>query len=389
MIRIALKIILPLLIVAAAGAGAYAIVLAAPEVQPRPQEEFIPVVHTMVANPTDVRLDVEAYGTVRPRTQITIVPQVSGRVESIAPTLRQGAFFKKDEVLVRIEQRDYKLAVTQAEAVVAQAQARLDSEEAEAEIAKKEWEAFGKGEPNALVLRKPQLAEAKATLASAKAQLAGAELALGRTEIRAPFDGRVRSESVDIGQFLVAGAPMANVYSTDFAEVRLSIPNHELPFVELPLDERGNELPEIGVILTADFAGKEYEWKGVIARTEAELDPQSRALITLARVERPYESRVEGQPPLMVGTYVRALIGGKVAEAVFVLPASVLRPGRMIWVIDEESRLRIRPVKILKRVGSDVVIEEGLKAGERICTTPLEPAIDGMSVRVEEREAEK
>ena len=386
MIKTTFKVILPLLVLAAGAFVAWKIVLAAPVVTTSVEPKKAPQVRVQSVVKETVRLTVEAYGTARAYSEIQIVPEVPGRVVHVSPSMREGGFFEEGEELVRIDDRDYVLAKTQAEAVVAQAEARLVREKAEQQIAREEWEEFGKGEPSPLVLREPQLAEANAQLASAKARREVAELALSRTRIVAPFAGRVRMEKVDLGQFLMAGAPIATVYSTDYAEVRLAIPDEELQFLDLPLDYSvgladGSPAEDLPVVLKAIFAGAVHEWSGTITRTAAEVDPRTRVVHTVARVKDPY-SQPKGHPPLMIGMYVRAEIPGRKVEGVARLPRSVLRGPSRVLVVDAESRLRYREVEVLRREGDDVLVSAGLEEGERVCVSPIEPALEGMLVRV-------
>jgi len=384
-----LKIVLPLVVLASASVAARALINSREEPKPRPPEDRRPLVDVLPVTKTDVALEVDVYGTVRPRTEIVVVPQVSGRVDHISPTLREGGFFGKGEVLIRIDERDYQLAVTQAKAVVAQANARLDREKAEAGIAKREWEKYGEGEANPLVLREPQLAEATAYVASARAQLEAANLALQRTVIAAPYAGRVRRRNVDLGQFVAAGMPIATIYATDFAEVRLAIPDDQIAFLDLPLSyslahpdtvSSAGAGPEVRLI--AVFGGREVEWKGRIVRTAAELDPKTRMVYSLVRVRDPYGLETKVEAPMLIGTYVRGIIPGRVATDVVVLPAGTLIGRDRVLIVDEEDRLRFRAVKVLRRQRDEVIISEGLAVGDRICVTPVELAVDGMTVRV-------
>ncbi len=384
-----LKILLPLVVLA--GGGFAALKIRQSEKMPEPRETTVhdPVVRVVPVRRDDVTLDVTTYGTVRSRTEIQVVPRVTGRVEYVAPGFRDGGFFKKGEVLVRIEREDYELAKTRAGAFVSQAEARLERELAEAEVAKKEWDEFGKGEAPALVLREPQLAEARAALSSAKATLAAAELDLGRTEIRAWFDGRVRQESVEVGQFLMAGSRIATVYGTDFAEVRLSIPDDQLGYLDLPVlrdiaagSHAGNLIP---VRLSTTMSGTRFQWDGEIARTEAEVDPRTRVIYCVARVRDPYAVGENGRPPLMIGMYLKAVIPGRRVEGVASVPRSALRGRNRVLVVDADDRIRWRTVEILRKQSARVLIKSGLEVGERVCLTDLETPIEGMKVRVETR----
>jgi RND family efflux transporter MFP subunit len=388
MLRTTMKVILPLLALAGGAYGAREIVQNAPPPKPRPKVERVPLVRVMTASRASVQLEVETYGTVRPRTELQIVPQVSGQVEHVSASLCEGGFFAANEVLVRIDRVDYELAKQQAEALVTQAEARLEREEAEAEVALREWREYGTGDPPPLVAREPQLKEARAQVASAKAKLSAALLDLSRTEIRAPYAGRVRAVSVEEGQFIAAGMPIASVFATDYVEVRLAIPDDQLAFLDLPLgggdvangDRSRREVP---ATLFTTYAGREFSWPATIVRSEAEVDPRTRVIHVLARVDQPFEPRAPGQPPLMVGMYLRARIPGRVAEDVFVLPRSALYGRDQVVVVDPEDRLRRRTVRNLRREGERVLVTEGLEDGERICLTRVEPLVEGMRVRIE------
>ncbi|MEN8148652.1 MAG: efflux RND transporter periplasmic adaptor subunit [Planctomycetota bacterium] len=389
MIARILKIVLPLVVLAGAGGASAWLIMSKEEPKARPPEDRRPLVEVVSTAKTDTRLEVSVYGTVRPRTEIVVVPQVSGRVDHVSPTLREGGFFPKGEVLLKIDDRDYRLAVTQAKAGIAQAKAQLDRERAEAGIAKREWEKYGKGEPNDLVLRKPQVAQAEANLASAEATLESAKLSLERTVIEAPYAGRVRSRSVDLGQFVAVGTPVATIYATDFAEVRLAIPDDRVAFLDLPLthsyahpdtETDGGTGPEVRLV--AVFGGEEVEWRGRIVRTAAELDPKTRVVYVVVRVRDPYGLESGSRTPLLIGTYVRGIIPGRASKDVVVLPGGALVDRDRVLVADDEDRIRFRTVKVLARRNDEVIVSGGLDAGERVIVTPIEFAVDGAKVRV-------
>ena len=285
-----LKIALPLLIVAAAIYGAMAMIAAKPEVKTKKPEVLPPQVRVQKVHLEDRLFKVHSQGTVSPRTESQLVPETSGRVESIADSFVPGGFFEAGDVLIEIDSHDYELAVAQARAEVARMGLVLAREEAEAEVARKEWDELGKGKATPLTLREPQLADARASLAAAEAALERAQRDLDRTKIRAPFAGRVRQKNVDVGQFIVRGNPVGIVYAVDYVEIRLPLADDDLAFIDLPLDYRGetNESPGPRVTLRADFAGRNHAWEGRIVRTEGEIDTLSRLVHAVARVTDPY-----------------------------------------------------------------------------------------------------
>jgi len=380
-----LKIVLPILVVLAGVVAAVAMIKARPGVETRPPEVPPPLVSVMEVEIEDVRLSVRTQGTVAPRTESTLVPEVAGRIVSASDSFADGGFFEKDDVLLTIDPRNYELGVVRARARVAEARVRVEREEEEAAVARKEWQSLGRGEPTPLVLREPQLAEAKAGLEAAEADLERSRIDLERTKIRAPYDGRVRDKSVDLGQYVTPGTPVARIYAVDFAEIRLPIPDAELAYLrDLPLVYRGVSSGETGpeVILRARFAGREHEWKGTVVRTEGELDPQTRMVHVVARVKDPYAPGDDrDRPPLAVGVFVEAEIMGRLAEGVVVLPRSVMRGADRVLVVDGEDRLRFREVGVLKTDRERVVIDSGLEAGDLVCVSHLEAVTDGMRVR--------
>ena len=268
---------------------------------------------------------------------------------------------------------------------MARTKLQLAREQAEAEVAREEWKDLGAGEAaTALTLREPQLEDARAAVASAEANVITAERNLERTQIRAPYAGRLRRKNVDQGQFVTMGAPLATIYAVDFAEVRLPLPDDQLAYVELPLHYRGEKKRQKGprVTLKADFAGETFEWTGEIVRTEGEIDPGSRMVHAVAQVKNPYGRGDDpSRPPLAVGLYVEAEIEGTTAEGLAVLPRAALRGRSQVLVITPEDRLEFRDVDLLRTTREQIYVRGGLKEGERVCLSPLEAVTDGMQVR--------
>ena len=290
-------------------------------------------------------------------------------------------------MLLKIERREYELAITRAQAAIEQAKLRLTTERESATIARQEWDELGKGEPSPLLFREPQIAEVQASLAAAEAGLRQAQYDLERTVILAPFAGRVRSKQVDVGQFVQRGMAVATLYSVDVAEVKLPIPNAELEFCTLPLAYRDSTTTRDGptVRLTARFAGRNHVWKGRIVRTEGEIDARTRMVNAIAQVDDPYaRGSSTGRPPLAVGMFVQAEIDGNVVRNVAELPRTALRTDNMVYVIDSADRLRFREVNVLRRQRERVLIRAGLEDGERVCVSTLETAVNGMQVRATE-----
>ncbi len=387
-----LRWLLPLVVVALGVAAAGLLVKYGKKVKPSPVAPLPPLVQVIPVQVEDHRFIVRSQGTVMPRTEIQLVPEVSGRVVWIAQSFAAGGFFNEGEALLKIEPRDFELAATNARARLAEARVRLQREEAESELARKEWKSLGQGDPSPLTLREPQLAEAQAAIASAEAALEQAERDLKRTVIRAPFDGRVSQETVDAGQVVTRGSPVARLYAVDHAEVRLPLSVDELAYLDLPSPLKGYEKsePEPGplVKLKGNYAGETHEWTGRVVRTEGEIDPRTRMAYVVARVEDPYARSAGGdRPPLAPGLFVKAEISGRLVKDVVVLPRTALRGKERVLIVDKEERLRWRPVEIARASREQVVVRSGLKSGERVCVSPVDVVVDGMKVRVAENEA--
>jgi RND family efflux transporter MFP subunit len=389
-----LKALIPIIVVAAGVYGAWKMIESRPVVETAAPEKIVPLVRALEVQPRDIEMSIHSQGTVTARTVTELIPEVSGKVIWVSPSIAAGGFFEAEAVLLQIDDRDYELALKRAEAEMAQAGLRLVQEEAEAEVAEREWAELGDEEtPSDLVLRKPQVAQARAALEAAKAAVEQAKRDLAKTRVTAPpFDGRVRQESVDVGQYVSRGVAVAQLYSVDVAEVRLPLSNEDLAYANIPLSFRDEEDSKDGgpkVFLKALWAGREYVWEARIVRTEGEIDPNTRMIYAVAQVEDPYAHGDDpNRPPLAVGMFVEAEILGKPKFGVVVLPRAAIRGSNTVYVIDEESRLRFRLVEVFRQEREQVIIESGLKANELVCISPMETVVDGMEVQFNRQEAE-
>lgn len=359
-----------------------------PEADQKPPQPLVPAVEVHVAQPSRVQISVASQGAVEPRAQTTLFAEVSGRVERVSPELYAGGFFDAGDVLVSIDPTDYEAALAAARSRAADARLAFEQERAASEQALDDWSDMEiDAEPGALVLRKPQLERAQAALDAAMAAVALAERDLERTKARAPFAGRALEKFVDIGQVVTArSSQLAIVYGVDFAEIRLPLSVDDARYLTLPESFRdaGPSGPRPRVILEADYAGKRHQWEAAIDRVEGVIDPQTRLLHAIAQVADPYRAeRDSDRPPLKVGLFVTARIFGHELESAFAIPRQALRRGDRLFVVDAENRLRIIQPEIYQRNVDTIVVTDGLKPGDRVCMTPLEYAVEGMSVVVE------
>lgn len=359
--------------------GAAALIATRPQVEPTPPKARVPLVRVQPVVVEDVRLTVLTHGEVRPRTESGLVPEVSGAVLWVSPNLVSGGFFEADEPLLRIDPLDYEVALETARAALARAES--DIARAKRELTRQRSLADQDvTSASRLDDAETDARTANAALRQAKAALVQAERNLDRTEIRAPYAGRVRDEQVDVGQFVNRGSTLAQVYAVDFAEVRLPIPDEELAHLEVSLmpGSNGDGPP---VTLYANFAGKRREWQGRVVRTEGELDPKSRMVHVVARVDNPYESSTNDSTPLSVGLFVDATIHGRELAGAVRVPREALREGDRVWIADAKDQLRIRSVEVTQRGRDEVIVKGGLETGERIILSSLTAPVEGMPVR--------
>ena len=356
-----------------------------PEAEKRSRPVRPPAVDAIRVNPGSYEVVIETRGEVRARTRSVLIPEVPGRVLKVSPNFRDGGFFEQDDVLVEIDPRDYQTAATVAASNVAEATNAYEQEKARAAQAKENWERLGKGRPaNDLVLRVPQLAEAKARLDAAVAELDQAEVDLQRTKIRAPYAGRVLEQLVDVGQYVSNGSTLARVFAVDYAEIRLPLTDRQSAFVDLREDFRGEsedaddaDLPR--VTLAKRAGTREFTWDGKIVRSEGAIDTRSRQLFVIAQVDDPYRKRDDGTPPLKVGDFVEARIAGRTLDGVYTIPRTAIR-GNRVLVVDAGQRVRSREVEIAWGDDENVVVTSGLEPGEAVCTTPPAYATEGAKV---------
>jgi multidrug efflux system membrane fusion protein len=328
-------------------------------------------------------------GEVLPHTKSMLIPQVTGEVIKVSPNFRNGGFFEEDELLMELDDRDYIAAVTEITAALAQSKAALALEEARSQQAIAAWRDLGRGgEPSELTMRKPQLAEARAASESAAARLARAQRDLDRTKICAPYAGYVRDKSVDLGQVVSPGTPIAEIFAIDYVEVRLPLDPQDLEVIDLPKRYRrgvtiGDNQPRV---VLRDSNIPNVSWEGRLVRAEGEFDARSRKLFVITKVDDPYALMEEDRPPLKVGQFVNAEIEGRTLKEVFVIPEQAVRFGSQVKVIDDENRIRFREVEVIWNDLPNLIVRDGLVEGDRICLTVLPFAVDGALVDPRERE---
>ncbi len=373
-----LKTVLPLLVLAA-GYGFYQYMVNNPPIiEQQPVEAHYPTVEVITAQPQTVTLAVQSQGTVRPRSEMTLKPEVAGRVTWISEKLVNGGVFDAGDKLLELDATDYQteLATSKTAQLRAEAEFNHASQEYRRIRALQKKNLASRAQVDDIG-RRLKLAEAQRQ--EADIRLKQAQTNIERTTLLAPFTGRVRSENVDLGQFLSRGEAIATLYASDYYEVHLPIGIEQFVYLDIPPGTRG-VLPEdrtLPVTITGNIGDAAYHWPGRLERTEGEIDAKTRLVYGVVRVANVH---ADGLVPLLVGMFVKASIQGRSLDNIVTLPRSALRDDNQVLVIDDNSRLRYRTVEVLRLQGDEVLIKSGLNAGEVVCVTPLQVVVDGMRV---------
>ncbi|WP_083880041.1 efflux RND transporter periplasmic adaptor subunit [Aliiglaciecola lipolytica] len=349
----------------------------------RPSRAAVLSVETQVLERQTFQITLDSYGVVTPRTQSSLMSQISGQIVYVDDAFRNGGFFEKGDLLVGIDDSDYLAEVNIAKANLVSAQQSLAEEMARAEQARIDWQRLGdQQKPSDLVLRIPQQESAKANLASAKAQLDKAELSLKRTKITAPYSGRIVSQNVDFGSVVSSNTVLASIYATDYLEVRLAINNNDLGFVNLPESNTDNSLSThpVNVTFTSDLIGKQ-SWSGKIVRTESSIDSVSRQLYVVAQIDDPFNQAVHRGVAIKIGEYLTAEIEGKKVEDALVIPVTAIYQGTYVY-IEEDGVLLRKDIQVAWQNDKQALVKSGLQANQALVTTPLGQVSSGTAVMV-------
>jgi len=344
-------------------------------------------VETLNLLPQNYQVMINSFGTVKPRTKSILVAQVSGEINEVSREFRDGGFFEKGDILVQLDDRDHQAEVKINQSSLLSAKQVLLEEQARAKQAVIDWQRLGNGaEPNALVLREPQLAAAQAQVLSAQAKLEKALLLLERTKVVAPYAGRILKKHVDLGRVVVNNTQLADIYSIGYVEIRLPINNKDLSFMILPEEYRHSDKGVIGssVTLTSNLIGQQH-WQGQIVRTEGAIDENSQQLYIVAQIDDPYGESNNKVAPVKIGQYVNASIIGKTIEQALVIPNSAIYQGSYVYVVEQfkdKNLLKRRDISILWQNSNDAVIKAGLAFDEKLVLTPLGQVSSGTPVKI-------
>lgn len=392
MSRISSFIIAGVILIASVALAAFLISLA-PEPTRTERPPQIPFVQTGLVTAGSGPIPVFGSGTVRPSAEIDIVPQVGGKIVWVDPGFQSGGRVAAGQAIFRIEEVDYQYRVQEAEANLAASRVALLKEQEQASIARTQYELYsGRRESataNTLALREPQLNAARAAFDRDEARLADANLALSRTKVTAPFDGFVQEESVDVGQIVAAGQPVARIFATDAVEVIVPLSDSDAALIPgLWSLAAGDGNRTVAVRVVARYGDGIYAWDGYVDRGEASLDQQTRTIDVIVRVPDPIHAGsptdgtvpLGGSPPLLVGKFVEVEIEGLELEGYYQVSRAALQSGNEVWGVNDDGVVSIVPVQVLQRTNDEVYVTGALASGQAVITGGIQFATEGMRV---------
>jgi len=356
----------------------------APKPAKKPVDIKAPLVEVQPLSKESVTFLIASQGNITPRTQTSLISEVSGQVVSVSEKFNVGGFFKKGEQLLAIDDINYQVALVQAQARLGTAKANLAEEKARTEQAQEEWLLSGKSLDDApvLALRKPFLQKAKAEVKAAEADLKQAKVRLERTKIVAPYDAMIKEKKVDIGQYVSTGAHLAVTFAVDYAEVRLPVKQRDILFLDLPKINQSSQRGS-SVELHVSVGTKEFHWQSEITRYEGVVDNQSRVHYVVAQIDDPYALQSDkANHELRVGTFVKATITGSTIDNVIAIPRSVVTGANTIYLLDENNKLHIQAVNLIHSDSENIYTQDNLDLTKQLITTKLATPIEAMSLRV-------
>ena len=350
------------------------------QISPEPVQEQAPMdVNVQILTPIDYQIKIKSTGTTTPITQTVLTSEVGGEVIYRSRKFSEGSSVISGEILAKIDDTDLQLQYKNALLQLASAEVQFAVQQAEAEIAQEAWEQIGEGTAKDLTAKKPQLKQAKAALEVANAQVQSAEKKLNKTEITAPYTGRIQNINIDLGSTIIPGQPVGSMYTSNEIEVTLSVKDSDLQFLDIPMDGRKlNPDQKSIVIIKSLYKGEMQEWAGNLERVDGIIDPMTRMIKLIANFKNNFIE--ETKPILPIGLFVEAEINGKQLEDIFMIPNTALTPNNELLVLNQNDALEIRKVKVITRMKNYILVKEGIKAGERVVVSKLSIITNGMLV---------
>jgi len=350
------------------------------QVKPDPVEELPPPdVIIEILTPKDFQVQISSNGTTTPLTQTVLTAEVGGEVIYRSKKFAEGASVIEGEILAKIDDTDLQLQYKNALLQLANAEVQYSLQLAEAEVAKEAWDKIGDGVASDLTLKKPQLKQAQALLEVAKAQVSSAAKKLNKTEIIAPYAGRIQNVNIDLGTTIIPGQPVGAMYTSSEIEITLAVKDNDLQFLSIPMDGRKlNPSEQASVVIESFYKGKTQSWEGKLERVDGVIDPITRMINLIAVFKNDFIET--DKPNLPIGLFVEAKIDGITLKNIFEIPINSISKDNEVYIVDKNNQLELRKLTVLKKYSEFVIIKDGLRAGERIVTSKLSTASNGIKV---------
>ncbi|MDA3917175.1 MAG: efflux RND transporter periplasmic adaptor subunit [Deltaproteobacteria bacterium] len=382
--KLLIKIILPVCLIVAGAAGWHYFKSSKPEIKRKPPGQQAVVVKTIVMEKGDYPTWVHAMGTVMPDRQIMLKSKLAGEIISVSRKFVQGGVMKKGEMLLQLDDSDYKIEVQKTRSALDKTIAYLAIEKGSQLIAKEELKLINKASPGEitatdLALRKPQLTQANAEIANARADLEKAELNLSRTKVYLPFNALILEKHVDSGSLVTAQGMLASIVDVDRYKVEALVPQDRLALFGT------GRMSNADAFINSNYSNQ--TWKGTVSGTTGKITPESRMAGVIILVPDPLGLKIKGgRPQLLLDDYVNVRIRGPILENIFSLPRSAVRDHNTVWVYNS-GILEIRKIKPVWKEESVIYVKTGINTGDRVITSDLPVAVDGLALQMAPRES--
>lgn len=367
------KIIAPTIVVLIGLAVSYGFMVG----KPAPKKKVIEDVKVSSYEVIDVEpaldnISIVVYGTVKTSRQLDLVSQLNGEILEVNKELHVGAEFAKGAVLAKIDPGAYEVARAKAVANLAAAKERLANERGLARQAKTQWRDLGNKEANELFLRRPQLLSAEENLKAAEEEHRQALRELDKTNIAMPFDGIVKSTSVEKGQYISATGAIATVFDSKNFEVELLLTDHQLALLGA-VDLEGSTAQ---VILEGVYRGQPQQWLGSVVSIARSVNANTRQVPVLVSVQSPNAEGVA----MIDALFVTAAISGQQVANVVRIPSSALVGKSKVWQVLTDNSLSSLDVKFLRFIDDDILVSTGISTPLRLVIRPNTGLRQGTSI---------
>jgi RND family efflux transporter MFP subunit len=384
-----LRLLLPVIVVIISASVAVWMMQSGPKAKPRTKTRNAVLVDVRPIELGPQTTTVRVMGTVKPQREVALKPRVSGEIIKVGDKLIPGGRFNKGEELLAIDPIDYQLVVRQLASEVARVESDTQVELGRQRVALKEYELLGESVSEVektLMLREPQLENNRALLEGTRARLEQAQLDLKRTSVRSPFNAVVMSREVNLGTRVSPSTTLATLVGSDSYWVEAPIPASQLQWISISQEDNDSDSPVR--IYDSVAWGPNRSRSGQLVGLTAMVEENGRMAKLLAEIPDPLSLQPTSseQPKLLLGSYVRVEIEGKLLSKAAAIERDLIHNGDQLWIMDEEDRLDIRTVEIAFRGRGQVLVTGGVNHGERLITTNLPSPVQGMTLRLKEAE---